>query len=283
MKTILITGCSSGIGLCAAETLQQRGYQVFAGVRKQEDLERLEKQGLFPVLLDLNDSQSIHQAVNLVLAKTNGRLDALFNNAGFAVPGAVEDLTRDALRSQFETNVFGLQELSNLIIPIMRCQGSGRIVNVSSILGFIPMAYRGAYCASKYALEALSETLNIELTATAPNIFVSLIEPGPISSRFRSSARIAYEQHIGQKESPHQQHYENLLSDFEKKKDNVPFVLPPEAVVKRLIHALESKKPKVRYYVTVPTYLLGGLKRVLPSYVFERLLWQISKKEMRVN
>lgn len=282
-KSILITGSSSGIGLCAAQTLHQRGYQVFAGVRKEEDHRRLLEQGIQAIFLDLNDSKSIQTAVNSLLVKTDGHLDALFNNAGFAQPGAVEDLNRDSLRGQFETNVFGLQELTNLIIPIMRRQGHGRIINVSSVLGFIPMAYRGAYCASKYALEALSETLNMELRGTTDNLFVSLIEPGPISSQFRGAARSAYEQNIRSHQSPHQRQYAKILADFEKMKDEVPFVRPPEAVVKKLLHALESKKPRVRYYVTVPSYLFAGLKRLLPSSWLEAVLWQISKREMKID
>lgn len=281
-KSILITGSSSGIGLCAVQTLHQRGYQVFAGVRKEEDQQRFLSQGIQSVLLDLNDSKSMQTAINAVMVKTDGHLDALFNNAGFGQPGAVEDLTRDSLRGQFETNVFGLQELTNLIIPIMRRQGHGRIINVSSVLGLIPMAYRGAYCASKYALEALSETLNMELRGTAENLFVSLIEPGPISSQFRDAARSAY-QKIHRHDSPHQRQYAKILADFEEMKNHVPFIQPPEAVVKKLLHALESKKPKVRYYVTVPTYLFAILKRVLPSRMLEWLLWEISKKEMKIG
>lgn len=282
-KSILITGCSTGIGLCAAQTLHQRGYQVFAGVRKEEDYQRLVQQGIQPVFLNLTDSKSIHTALNTVLAKTGGHLHALFNNAGYGQPGAVEDINRDSLRAQFETNVFGLQELTNLVIPIMRLQGHGRIINVSSILGFIPMAYRGAYCASKYALEALSETLNMELRGTAKNIFVSLIEPGAISSQFRGSARSAYEQNIPHQSSAHKSQYQKILANFEKMQDKVPFIQPPEAVVKKLIHALESSSPRVRYQVTVPTHVFAVLKRLLPSRLLELVLWQISKQEMKID
>lgn len=282
-KSILITGSSSGIGQCAAETLHQRGYKVFAGVRKPEDQSRLLEQGIQGILLDLNDSKSIQTAVNTVLAKTDGHLDALFNNAGFGQPGAVEDLSRDSLRNQFETNVFGLQELTNLIVPIMRRQGHGRIINVSSVLGFIPMAYRGAYCASKYSLEALSETLNMELRGTSKDIYVSLIEPGPISSQFRGAARTAYQDNIHRQDSPHQRQYARILADFEKMKDKVPFIQPPDAVVKKLIHALESRKPKVRYYVTLPTYFFAILKRLLPSHLMEKILWQVSRQEMKLD
>lgn len=284
-NTVLITGCSSGIGLCTAETLQQRGYRVFAGVRKPQDMTRLEQLGCTPVLLDLADSQSLHSALNSVLAKTDGVLDALINNAAFAQPGAVEDLTREALRTQFETNVFGTQELTNLVVPVMRRQKHGRIVMISSVLGFIPMAYRGAYCASKYALEALSEVLNMELRGTAQNIFVALIEPGPIDSSFRTTARDAHVQHAKTtSNSPHHQQYQALMRAFDTSHGaKNSFTLPPSAVVRKILHALESPRPRVRYCVNSSTYALALLKRLLPSTWMEWVLWQISKREMKVE
>jgi NAD(P)-dependent dehydrogenase (short-subunit alcohol dehydrogenase family) len=276
-KSVLITGCSSGIGLCAAETLHQRGYQVFAGVRKPADQQRLIQQGIRSVLLDVADSQSIQRAVDEALAQTQGRLDALVNNAGFGQPGAVEDLSRDTLRAQFEANVFGLQELINHVLPVMRRQDSGRIVNMSSLLGLISMPYRGAYCASKYAVEALTDALRLE--AHGSGIRVSLIEPGPIESQFRRAARQHYQQHIAVEQSPHGEKYARMLDNIEQLKTESRLTLPPAAVVKKLLHALESPRPKIRYYVTLPAYVLATLKRFLPSALFDRVILKIHRME----
>lgn len=278
-KSILITGCSSGIGLCAAETLHQRGYQVFAGVRKPADQQRLSQQGIRSVLLDVADSQSIQRAVDEVLAQTQGRLDALVNNAGFGQPGAVEDLSRDTLRAQFEANVFGLQELTNHVLPVMRQQGSGRIVNMSSLLGLISMPYRGAYCASKYAVEALTDALRLEVRDSG--ICVSLIEPGPIESQFRQAARHHYQQHVSVEQSPHGEKYGRMLDNIEQLKTESRLTLPPSAVVKKLLHALESPRPKIRYYVTLPAYVLATLKRFLPSALFDQVILKIHRVETR--
>ncbi len=268
--SILITGCSTGIGLSAAQILHHRGYRVFAAVRKLEDKKRLEDQGISSLLLDVNDSTSIRAAVDYVTAQTNGSLDALINNAGFGVMGAVEDLTRESLKIQFETNVFGLQELTNLVIPIMRRQGHGRIINVSSILGLMTKKYCGAYCASKYAVEALSDALRLELHGS--NIFVSLVEPGPITSHFRDTAKMVHDQHIQPETSAHRETYVNLMAQQAQEKEKSRFTLPPEAVVKKFIHALESPRPKIRYYVTVPSYAGAFLKRLLPGRWFDALV-----------
>ena len=182
-KAILITGCSSGIGLCVARGLSSRGYRVFATARKSSDVEVLNKEGLESLVLDLDDPHSITAAVEEILIRTNGRLDALFNNGAYGQPGAVEDLSRDVLRAQFETNLFGWHQLTNLVLPVMRRQGHGRIIHNSSVLGFVALRYRGAYNASKYALEGLADTMRLELAGT--HLHVSIIEPGPISSRFR--------------------------------------------------------------------------------------------------
>lgn len=278
-KTVLITGCSSGIGFCAANALHQRGYRVFAGVRKMQDKSRLEALGLTAILLDLNDSNSIRLALESVLAQTGGTLDALINNAGFGQPGAVEDIGREALRAQFETNVFGLQELTNWVVPVMRKQCYGRIIHIGSILGLVAMAYRGAYCASKFALEALTDSLRLELAESG--IKVSLVEPGPVATLFRDSARVAYEQHIAVGQSSHQKQYVNLLNNMEEFKAQSRFTLAPEAVVKKLVHALESPHPKIRYYVTLPAYGLMVLKRLLPGRWLDGLLRQIARRETR--
>ena len=262
-QTILITGCSTGIGYRTAVLLKQRGYRVIASARKAEDVTSLSSEGFETVQLDLADSASIQQAVKQVIAMTEGKIDGLFNNGAFGQPGAVEDLSRDVLREQFETNFFGTHELTNLIIPLMRAQGKGRIIYNSSILGFIAMTYRGAYNASKFALEGLVDTLRLELHGT--NIHLSLIEPGPISSDFRKNAFALYQKNIDPTNSPHQETYQTMAVRLQKKGPAVPFTLPPDAVVQKVIHAMEAKQPKIRYYVTFPTYLFGYLKRLLPA------------------
>jgi len=268
-QTILITGCSTGIGYRTAVLLKQRGYRVLASARKAEDVQRLIKEGFETVQLDLADSDSIHNAVQQVIAMTDGKIDGLFNNGAFGQPGAVEDLSRDVLREQFETNFFGTHELTNLIIPLMREQGKGRIIYNSSVLGFIAMTYRGAYNASKFALEGLVDTLRLELHGT--NIQLSLIEPGPISSDFRKNAFALYQKNIHPANSPHKETYQAMEVRLQKKGPAVPFTLPADAVVQKVIHAMEAKKPKIRYYVTFPTYLFGYLKRLLPASVLDYL------------
>lgn len=269
-KTILITGCSSGIGHCVALGLKQRGYRVFATARKDDDVEQLIAEGFESCRLDLNDSLSIQQAFNWIMAQTDGRLDALFNNGGYGQPGAVEDLSRAAIRAQFETNVFGWLELSNLAIAIMRKQGHGRILMNSSVLGFAAMGYRGAYNASKFAIEGLTDTLRLELHGSG--IHACLIEPGPITSKFRENATKAFHHWIDASHSAHKKQYEAMERRLNKPGPAAPFTLPPEAVLKKVIHALESSKPKVRYYVTVPTYLFGYLKRFISSRMMDRIL-----------
>lgn len=273
-KTILITGCSSGIGLCAAQTLRQRGWRVFASARKLADVEHLHSEGFDALWLDLDNSDSIHTAVDTLLTRTGGRLDALFNNGAWGLPGAVEDLSRDALRAQFETNLFGWVELTNRLIPVMRKQGHGRIVQCSSVLGFAAFPYRGAYTASKFALEGLSDTLRMELRGTG--IHLSLIEPGPIQTRFRANAHQAFMRWINVATSAHASPYQNQLARLQKKGAAAPFTLPPEAVVKKLIHALESPRPRLRYRVTVPTIAFAWLKRFLPERWMDHLLIRAS-------
>lgn len=269
-KTILITGCSTGIGLCVAKSLHQRGYRVFATARKIEDVYKLESEGLESLQLDLDDSISIQTAVKEMLKRTNGTLDALFNNGAYGQAGALEDINRDLLRQQFETNVFGWHELTNLVLPVMLKQGHGRIIQNSSVLGIIALKFRGAYTASKYAIEGLSDTLRQEIMGT--NVYVSLIEPGPIESQFRANSFAAYKQNIDKENSRFKKEYEATEKRLGKKGAAVPFTLPPEAVLKRVIHALESKKPKPHYYVTAPTYVFGYLKRLLPTRFMDKLL-----------
>lgn len=272
-KTILITGCSTGIGYTTAVELKKRGYNVIATARKQEAVSRLQQQGFTAIQLDLADSSSIQQAVNLAVQLTGGKIDALFNNAAFGQPGAVEDLTRDVLRFQFETNLFGTHELTNLIIPLMRQQGHGRIIYNSSILGLVAMPYRGAYNASKFALEGLADTLRLELYGT--NIHISLIEPGPILSDFRKNAFALYKKNIDPTHSYHNQTYKIMEVRLQKEGAAAPFTLPAFAVTQKVIHALEAKHPKMRYYVTFPTYLFAVLKRILPMSWLDALLKKV--------
>jgi len=269
-KSILITGCSTGIGYCVAKGLQARGYRVFATARRTESVEALNNEGLESLQLDLDDSESIRAAVTEILERTGGELYALFNNGAYGIPGAVEDLSRDTLRTQFETNVFGWQELTNLIIPVMRRQGYGRIIQNSSVLGFVAMPFRGAYNASKFAIEGLSDTLRLELADT--DIHISLVEPGPILSQFRATGVKMLEKHIDIENSIHRERYKSVLKRLKKEGPAVPFTLPPEAVLKKVIIALEARRPKARYYVTFPTYLFGYLKRFLPDRMMDKML-----------
>ncbi|MFV1992910.1 MAG: SDR family NAD(P)-dependent oxidoreductase [Acidiferrobacterales bacterium] len=278
-KSILITGCSSGIGLCLARGLQKKGYRVFASVRSAEDIKPLQEAGLESLQLDLDSSESIKSALSGILEKTNGRLFALINNGAYGQPGAVEDLSRDVLRHQFETNVFGTQELTNLVLPVMRKQNDGRIIQISSLLGFVSLAYRGAYNASKYALEGLSDTLRLELRGT--NIYISLVQPGPIVSRFRSNAYAAYKKNINPELSAHKEFYLAMQARLEGKKGKMPFTLPPESVLKRVTHALESPKPKIRYSVTFPTYFFQALKRLFSDRWLDKVLFLVGDDARR--
>lgn len=269
-KTIFITGCSSGIGYTTAVELRARGHRVICSARKSDDVTRLIAEGFECLQLDLTDSTSIQSAVRQLEDMTAGRLDALFNNGAYGQPGAVEDLSREVLRAQFETNFFGTHELTNLIIPLMRQQGHGRIIYNSSILGFVAMKFRGAYNASKFALEGLADTLRLELRGTG--IDIVLIEPGPITSRFRQNAFAMYQKHIDAEHSAHRDTYRAMEARLQKPGPAAPFTLPATAVAKKVTHALEAKTPKIRYPITVPTHLFAWLKRLLPSQWLDKIL-----------
>ncbi len=273
-KAILITGCSSGIGRCVALGLKDRGYRVFASTRRAKDTAVLQALGIDSIQLDLVDSTNITNALAYVLEQTGNQLYALFNNGGYGQPGAIEDLSREALKEQFETNVFGWHELTRKVLPIMRKQGYGRIIQNSSILGFVSLKYRGAYNASKYAIEGLSDTLRLELRGSG--VFVSLIEPGPIRSRFRENSQQMFFKHIDPEQSIHRERYSKLRERLKTKEAVQPFTLPPEAVLKRVIHALESRRPKARYPVTFPTYLFATLKRILPTSTLDYFLNKVN-------
>ncbi len=272
-KSILITGCSSGIGLETAKKLHKRGYNVVATVRRKDNVSKLENLGIHCAIMDVADSQSVNKALSKTLSLTDGTLYGLFNNAGFGVPSAVEDLDRNALRAQFETNLFGPFELISKVLPIMRKQGFGRIIQNSSVLGLVALPLRGTYNASKFAMEGLTDTLRIELTGT--NIFVSLIEPGPIESNFRKNSYDAFQRYVNPQESVFQNQYDQMKNRLTKKGKAVPFTLPSAAVVSKVIHALESKNPNPRYYITFPTYLLSFLNHILPTRVLDKILLKI--------
>jgi NAD(P)-dependent dehydrogenase (short-subunit alcohol dehydrogenase family) len=272
-RSVLITGCSSGIGLDAARGLKARGWRVFATCRQEADCERLRGEGLESFRLDYADEDSIVAAVAEVVARTGGTLDALFNNGAFACPGAVEDVPRGALREIFETNLFGYHDLTRRVIPLMRAQGHGRIVNCSSVLGLVGMTWRGAYVSTKFAMEGLTDVLRIEMRGTG--IDVILIEPGPIATKIRENAIVQFEKWIDWENSARRDQYVSLrgrLYDKKTKKD--AFELGPEAVTAKLIHALEARRPRARYYVTTPTYLMGFARRILPTRALD---WLIAK------
>lgn len=272
-RIVLITGGSSGIGYCVASGLRDRGYRVIATARKAADVDKLKSSGYDAFQIDLANSGSIQSAFKEIISLTHGKIHALFNNAAYGQPGAVEDLSRDVLQQVFESNLFGTHELTRLVIPYMRRQGHGRIVQNSSVLGFIALKYRGAYIATKYALEGLSDALRMELAGSG--IRVSLIEPGPIASKFRENAHAAFRENIDVTNSHHSKQYALMEERFKREDADDPFTLGPEAVLGKVIHALESKRPRDRYYVTLPTYVFACLKRVLPGKLMDQILMRI--------
>lgn len=278
-QRIFITGCSSGIGYAAAFELAKRGHQVIASCRSPADQARLQAAGLTTVLMDVRDSQSISSGLEQVLQLTEGRLDVLINNAGYGQGGALEDVPRAVLREQFETNVFGLMDVTARLIPLMRRQGQARIINISSVLGFISMPFRGAYNASKYAVEGLSDTLRLELHQSG--IQVITVEPGPVESQFRNTVVDTSLTKIDWQNSAFREQYQHMLGDYRQQKSHSMFTRGPEAVVSKLIHAIESRHPKAKYRVTFPTHLFAWLKRLLSTAMLDRLLRLISRKEMQ--
>ena len=268
VKSVLITGCSTGIGLCIALGLQKKGYRVFPTVRSTNDLKNLQDLGFEALQLDLSSSDSIKAAVFKLFEKTDS-LYALINNGAYGQAGALEDISREAMDKQFQTNVFGWHELTNLILPKMRNLDSGRMIYISSVLGFVAMPFRGPYIASKFAIEGLVATLRLELSNT--NIKFSIIQPGPIESKFRQNAYKAFKENVDSSNSHYLDQYQLMIKRLKTGK-NVKFTLPPEAVLKSALHALESRSPKNYYRVTFPTKLFAFLGNILPSKLMDNIL-----------
>ena len=265
-RTILVTGCSSGIGAYCARTLKAKGWHVVASARSPEDIAALRSDGIDAYHLDYADTASIAAFFADAMRSTGGRCDALFNNGGYGQVGAVEDLPIDALRAQFEANFFGWHELTRRVIPVMRAQGHGRIVQCSSILGLVPMRFRGAYNASKHALEGLSVTLAMELQGSG--IHVSLIEPGAIKSRFRANALRLFHRNIDIESSVHARDYQAQLERLEKQEQSDSGKLGPDAVYEVLVHALTASHPRYHYAVTRAAKLGVIGRRLLPARLF---------------
>jgi len=272
IKNILITGCSSGIGYDTAFFLHKNGYKVYASARKELDVKRLQSLGLDTYLIDVTNSQQIQYALDDIIKK-DGSLYAVFNNAGFGQPGAVEDIRTNVLKEQFETNLFGLHELTYQVIKIMRKQGYGRILQHSSILGLVSLRFRGAYNASKYAVEGLCDTLRLELKDS--NIYVCTINTGPVHSDYRKNATKMFYKNVADEPSVFANEYKNQFLSAPTKKEKDPFTKESDVVIKNILHALESKKPKPRYYNTLATHILGFCKRVLSTNILDKILFKI--------
>lgn len=273
IKWVIVTGASSGIGHAMALTLQQHDYRVIATARKVEDLEALEKLGLATVKLELGDEASVNQAIEHIIRQCGDQLYALINNAAYGQPGAVEDISRAALEQQFAVNVFGTHQLTCGLLPSLHANNGGRIVNISSVLGLVAFPWQGAYNASKYALEGLTDTLRLELRGSS--VHVSLIEPGPIRSSFRSNALHAFHHDVDWQQSQHAEHYQRIAGYYAASEHPTPFTGRPDDVVKRVLHALRSARPQPRYYVTLPTYVLATCRRLLPYRALDWLLHKL--------
>lgn len=270
MKHILITGCSTGIGYATAHYLHQQGHQVIASCRHTADVQRLQQEGLTCVHLDLNDSHSIQQGFQQAIALTNGKLDTLFNNGAYGQAGALEDLPVDALRAQFDSNFFGWHELTQLAVAHFLTQEKGQIIQNSSVLGLVAMQYRGAYIASKFAIEGYTDTLRLELSNTP--IAISLIEPGPIETQFRHTAKAKFLEWITPENSRHQANYQSTLTRLSRTQSDPRLTLPAHSVAILVEKILRTANPKPRYYITKPTYIFGGLKRLLSTKRLDKLL-----------
>ena len=269
-RTILVTGASSGIGAHCARALKREGWRVFATARRPEDIAALEADDIEAFHMDYREPETIHRLVTDVLARTGGTLGALFNNGAYSQAGAVEDVPLAALKEQFDSNVFGWHELTRLVVPVMRAQGHGRIVNCSSVLGFAPVRFRGPYAASKFAVEALSLCLRAELFGSG--VHVSLIEPGPVKSKIATNALPHFLKNIDHANSVHRADYQAQLDRMQSGGTKSWRKPGPEIVHKVLRHALLSTRPRPHYFVTWQSRAAAVLKRVLPAGLFYRVL-----------
>jgi NAD(P)-dependent dehydrogenase (short-subunit alcohol dehydrogenase family) len=267
-KYVFITGCSSGIGLATAQYFRQRDWTVYASVRKQQDFAALEALGCHPVLCNMSDTNAINQAAQHVLNHSQQQCLSLIHNAGYAQPGAIEDISTAAMLQQFQTNFFGVHTLSRAFLPTMREANQGRIIMISSILGLVSLPFRGAYNASKHALEAMASALRQELHPS--HIHVSVIQPGPIISAFRKNALSAYFDTPSDQPSPHEAYYQQWQQDLKNNRP-IPFSAPPVQVAKRCFHAASATSPKPYYKVTAASYLLAILHNCMPSQYFDYL------------
>ncbi|MEL6916077.1 MAG: SDR family NAD(P)-dependent oxidoreductase [Pseudomonadota bacterium] len=271
-RSILITGCSSGIGADCAVFLREHGWRVFASCRAEADCARLRTAGFEAPRIDYEDEASIASGLAEVLETTGGTLDALFNNGAYAIPSAVEDLPRAALRQNLEANLLGYHDLTRRVIPVMRAQGHGRILNCSSVLGFAALRWRGSYNTTKFALEGLSDTLRLELRGTG--IHVVLIQPGPIATEIRRNSIPPFERWIDWEASALRELYATTLLKrlYDAPTGPDPFERQPRAVSKKVLRALTAARPASRYKITTPTYAMAVLRRVLPRRTLDNLL-----------
>lgn len=269
-RWVLVTGASSGIGRAATRSLAETGFRVIATARADADLEELRAEGLEALRMDLADPDAVELAAGRSLSLAGGRLWGLVNNAAMAVPGALEDLDRSALEAQFRVNILGTHQLTQLLLPAMLEHGEGRIVNVSSLLGMVAMPRRGAYSASKFALEGMTDALRMELAGTG--VEVSLVVPGPVRSRFRINAQSSFDEHVDETRSRHAARYRRMRKERQDPDGRLPFSVAPEKVARSIRHALTARRPRARYWVTTPTWVMGTLKRLLPTRLMDALI-----------
>ena len=273
MQNILITGCSTGIGYQTALTMKEQGYKVYATARQEKDVQMLKDLGFEAYFLDVTQHEQIKPILDKIMVQ-DGKLDAVFNNAGYGQPGAVEDVRTEVLKEQFETNVFGLHEVTIQCMKIFRAQGYGKVIQHSSVLGIISLKFRGAYNASKYAIEGLTDTLRQETLGT--NIHATVINTGPVTSQFRANALLKFRENIDIENSSFTETYKEQLKErLESNKDDTPFNLPATSVANVVVKIMRSPNPKGRYYVTTATYLLGFFKRILSTKMLDSLLSRI--------
>lgn len=281
-KTVLVTGCSSGIGLATAKLLKEKGWQVAPTARKAADLDMLRAEGFEPIALDVTDSASVADAANEVLRRFGGQLGAIINNAGFGLTSAIEDAPRSMFRDVFEVNVFGLQELTNRFIPLFRKQGYGRIVHVSSVLGELSLPFAGIYSASKFAVEAISDALRRELFDSG--VAVSVIQPGPIETKFSENLAHRTERYPANPDSPFLSFYKTAIETRKTgraARTAEKFMLPPEAVAEKIFQCLESPKPKIRVRVTAVAHFGAFVRRFVSASLLDRIM--ISKLRAKLS